>query len=150
MSAKSDGSTANASSRLTVANSRMSPLCIQSQPPCRNGWQLVCWIAPPVEARMCANTSCDSRWRARSLRLRSFQAGSTLWNTPGVSPTPYQPRPNPSPFVVVAPSCEWRLWSISEWAGRSSRSSSRTGDPEYASQRHMISPFSIDPEAQDD
>jgi hypothetical protein len=60
-------------------------------------------MAPPVEARMCANTSGETRCRARSFRLRSFQAGSTLWKTPGVSPTPYQPIPNPSPFVVVAP-----------------------------------------------
>jgi hypothetical protein len=44
-------------------------------------------------------------------------AGSTLWKTPGVSPTPYQPLPKPSPFVVSAPSCEWRLWSISECFG---------------------------------
>jgi hypothetical protein len=29
----------------------------------------------------------------------------------------YQPTPKPSPFVVSAPSREWRLWSISEWSG---------------------------------
>ena len=52
-----------------------------------------------------------------SRRLRSFQAGSVPWKTPGVSAAPYQPTPNPSPFVVVAPSRECRLWSISEWAG---------------------------------
>ena len=40
-----------------------------------------------------------------------------LWKTAGVSPTPYQPTPNPSPFVVVAPSRECRLWSISEYLG---------------------------------
>ena len=54
---------------------------------------------------------------ASSRRLRSFQAGSTLRKTPGASPAPYQPSPKPSPFVVVAPSCEWRLWSISECFG---------------------------------
>ena len=90
---------------------------------------------------MCANTSGERRWRARSFRLRSFQAGSTLWNTPGVSPTPYQPSPNPSPFVVSAPSRECRLWSTSECLGLSRNSSIKTGDPEYASQRHMVAPF---------
>ena len=34
------------------------------------------------------------------------------------SPSPYQPTPKPSPFVVVAPSRECRLWSISECFGR--------------------------------
>ena len=29
----------------------------------------------------------------------------------------YQPIPNPSPFVVSAPSLECKLWSISEWTG---------------------------------
>ena len=28
---------------------------------------------------------------------------------PGVSLSPYQPTPKPSPFVVSAPSFEWRL-----------------------------------------
>ncbi len=108
----------------------MKPLCIQSHFPYLNGWQLVCWIAPPVEARMWAKTSGETRWRARSFRLRSFQAGSMLWNTPGVSPTPYQPSPKPSPFVVSAPSVEWRLWSMRECLGLRSSSSSSTGDPE--------------------
>jgi hypothetical protein len=53
---------------------------------------------------MCANTSGDRICADRSRRFRSFQAGSTLWKTPGVSPTPYQPMPNPSPLVVSAPS----------------------------------------------
>jgi len=61
-----------------VGKSRINPLCIHSQEPCRNGWQLVCWTAPPVEARMWANTTGDTRWRDSSLRLRSFQAGSVL------------------------------------------------------------------------
>jgi hypothetical protein len=47
--------------------------------------------------------------RRQLAQLRSFQAGSMLWKPPGVSPTPYQPIPNPSPFVVSAPSLEWRL-----------------------------------------
>ena len=54
---------------------------------------------------MCANTIGDDEVRRESSRrFRSFQAGSTLWKTPGVSPTPYQPIPKPSPFVVSAPS----------------------------------------------
>ena len=56
-------------------------------------------------------------WAASSWRLRSFQAGSTEWKTPGVSAVPYQPIPNPSPLVVSAPSVEWRLCAISECAG---------------------------------
>ena len=52
-----------------------------------------------------------------SRKLRSFHAGSVLWKTAGIPPSPYQPTPKPSPFVVVAPSRECRLWSIREWAG---------------------------------
>ena len=115
------GATAKARSRFTAANSRMTPLCIHNHRPCRKGWQFVCWIAVPVEARMWAKTSGDSRWHDRSFRFRSLQAGSTLRKSAGVSAVPYQPIPNPSPFVVVAPSCEWRLWSISEWAGLNSK-----------------------------
>src|SRR5215217_4140063 len=81
---------------------------------------------------MCAKTSGETTWPASSRRLRSFQAGSMLWKTPGVSPRPYQ-----SPFVVSAPSRECRLWSISECFGLKSSSSRSTGEPEYASQRHM-------------
>ncbi len=66
---------------------------------------------------MCAKTSPDERWPESSCRLRSFQAGSMLWKTAGVSWAPYQPTPNPSPLVSVAPSCEWRLWTISEFFG---------------------------------
>ena len=57
---------------------------------------------------MCRESSC---------RFRSFHAGSMLWKTPGWSPTPYQPMPNPSPFVASAPIVEWRLCAISEWSG---------------------------------
>jgi hypothetical protein len=56
---------------------------------------------------------------------------------PGVSPTPYQPIPNPSPFVVSAPSFAWRLWSIRECFGLRISSSIAMGEPEYASQRHI-------------
>jgi hypothetical protein len=45
------------------------------------------------------------------------EAGSMLLKTAGVLLSPYQPTPKPSPFVVSAPSFEWRLWSMSEWAG---------------------------------
>ena len=54
-------------------------------------------------------------WPASSRRLSSFQAGSVLWKTPGVSGAPYQPTPNPSPLVGSAPSFEDRLWSTSEF-----------------------------------
>jgi hypothetical protein len=42
----------------------------------------------------------------------------------------YQPTPNPSPLVVVAPSCECRLWSTSDRSGLTRNSSRRIGDPE--------------------
>ena len=96
----------------------MKPLCIQSQFWYRKGWQFVCWIALPVEARMWAKTRCEEMWPASSRRFRSFQAGSTLWKTAGRgAPSLYQPMPKPSPFVVSAPRREWRLWSINEWVG---------------------------------
>ncbi len=79
---------------------------------------------------MWAKISGEEMWAAMSRRLRSFQAGSVPWNTPGVSGAPYQPTPKPSPFRVVAPSRECLLWSISEWTGLTSSSSSNTGEPE--------------------
>src|SRR3954467_9081073 len=85
---------------------------------------------------MCASTRCEVIWPASSWRLRSFQAGSMLRNTPGVSRSPYHPTPKPSPFVVSAPSCKCRLCTTSEFLGLYSSSSMRTGAPEYASQRH--------------
>ena len=110
---------------------------MNSQLPWRNGWQFVCWTGEPVDARMWASTRGDLICPASSRRLRSFHAGSVLRNTPGVSPVPYHPTPKPSPFVVSAPSCECRLCTTSEFFGLYSRSSSSTGAPEYASQRHM-------------
>ena len=57
----------------------MTPLCIHSQRPWRNGWQFVCCTAEPVEARMWAKTRPADAWAESSWRLRSFQAGSALW-----------------------------------------------------------------------
>ncbi len=74
----SESSTASRSSRLTLANSRIRPLCIHSQLPWRNGCVFVSWIAVPVEARMCAKKSGDEIPAASSRRLRSFQAGCVL------------------------------------------------------------------------
>src|SRR4029453_9024716 len=45
--------------------------------------------------------------------------------------------PKPSPLVSSAPSRECRLWTISEFCRPYRSSSSRTGEPEYASQRHI-------------
>ena len=104
ISGKSEGSTAMANSRFTAGKSQMSPLCIHSQLPWRNGWQLVCWTAEPVEARMCAKTRRADAWADSSRRLRSFQTGSVLWYTPGFGADPYQPTPKPSPLVVSTPS----------------------------------------------
>ena len=122
--------------------SRITPLCIHSQRPWRNGWQFVCWTGLPLDARMWAKTMCERTCRASSRRLRSFQAGSMLWKTPGVRVWSYQPTPKPSPFVVSAPIVECRLWSMSECFGLYRSISIRTGEPEYASQRHMLSPRS--------
>src|SRR5215207_6246719 len=87
-----ESSTASASSRLTRPKSFTNPLWTHSQRPWRKGWQLVCWTAVPVEARMCARKMGDSTWLATSRRLRSFHAGSMLWKTAGVWVfAPYQP-----------------------------------------------------------
>src|SRR4051794_31324215 len=81
--------------------------------------------------------SGDSMCAARCLRFASDQAGATLRNTPGPSPTPYQPTPKPSPLVGSAPSRECRLWSmIPCWVLKSS-SSRTSGCPNQAIQRHM-------------
>ena len=47
--------------------------------------------------------SGELMWPASSRRFWSFQAGSVLWKTPGVSGAPYQPTPNPSPLVGLGP-----------------------------------------------
>ena len=122
----------------------MSPLCIHSQLPWRNGWQFVCWIAEPVEARMCAKTRPADAWPESSRRLRSFQAGSVLRNNPGYGADPYQPTPNPSPLVVSTPRRECLLCITSEFAGLYKISSSLTAEPEYASQRHMTPSSTLD------
>src|SRR6187431_2509357 len=86
---------------------------------------------------MCAKKSGEETPAASSRRLRSFQAGWVLRYSRGVPVSSYQPTPKPSPFVVVAPRREWRLWSISERSRLTSSSSRRIGEPEYASQRHI-------------
>ena len=72
---------------------------MNSQRSWRKGWQLVCCTALPIAARMWVKNSGELMWPASSRRLLSFHAGSMLWKTPGVSGAPYQPTPNPSPFV---------------------------------------------------
>jgi len=37
-----------------VAKPSLNPLCMNSQWSWRNGWQLVCWTAGPIAARVCA------------------------------------------------------------------------------------------------
>jgi hypothetical protein len=108
----------------------MTPLCIHNQLPWRNGWQLVCWTADPVVARMWAKTRREVARIDSSRRLRSFQAGSVLVKTPGRSVRPYHPTPNPSPLVVSTPSCECLLCTTSEFLGLNNRSSRQTGEPE--------------------
>ena len=111
----SDSSTASARSRFTRAEVVHEAVVDPEPLPWRNGWQLVCWTAVPVEARMWARKRGDSTWPATSRRLRSFQAGSMLRKRAGVSVSwPYQPTPKPSPLVVSTPRRAWRLWSIRE------------------------------------
>ncbi len=66
---------------------------------------------------MWANTRPAAAWAHSSRRLRSFQAGSVLRNSPGVSDRPYQPTPKPSPLVVVAPISECLLCATREFFG---------------------------------
>ena len=56
----------------------MTPLCTNSQRPCRNGWQFVSWIAVPVVARTWARKSGDSMWPAMCRRFASPHAGEML------------------------------------------------------------------------
>src|SRR5215217_4520961 len=56
---------------------------------------------------------------------------------PGVSRAPYQPMPKPSPLVVSTPNRECLLCTTSEFSDLKSNSSRSTGEPEYASQRHI-------------
>ena len=112
-------------------------MCIHSQRPCRNGWQLERCTGVPVDARMWANSSGVVIRPAISRRFLSFHAGSTLLKTAGSAPSPYQPIPNPSPLVVVTPRRECRLWSMIEWTGRNNSSWARIGSPEYAIHLHM-------------
>ena len=88
---------------------------MNSQRPCRKGWQLVCCTALPIAARMWVKNSGELMCPASSSRFWSFQAGSVLWKSPGVSGAPYQPTPKPSPLVGSAPSLELRLWPTSEF-----------------------------------
>ena len=113
----SEGSTAITRSRLILAKSLMQPLCMNNHRRWRYGWQLVCCTGDPIAARMWAKNSGDRTWAVISLRFWSFHAGSMLRNTAGVGSLLYQPIPTPSPLVGSAPSCELRLWSISEWLG---------------------------------
>ena len=104
---------------------------MKSQRPWRNGCVFVSCTAVPVEARMCEKNRGDDTWDASSRRFRSFHAGWTLRYSAGSGRTPsYQPTPKPSPFVVVAPSREWRLWSISEYFRWTMSASSGIGSPE--------------------
>ena len=78
MFAKSSGFTSSISSRRISCKPAITPLWTISQRPCRNGWQLVCWIAVPVVARTCAMNNGDSMCAANSRRFASPQAGATF------------------------------------------------------------------------
>ena len=71
---------------LDASGSRGSRRCA-SRASCRGGTGGSWSPGPrvPVEARMWAKMSGEEMWAAMSRRLRSFQAGSVPWNTPGVS-----------------------------------------------------------------
>jgi hypothetical protein len=55
------GSMASMSSRFTRWKSAISPLCIHSHFPYRNGWQFVCCTGEPEDARMWASTIPELR-----------------------------------------------------------------------------------------
>src|SRR3954465_5469705 len=149
---KSSGSTARTRSRFSWWKSLIAPLCTQSQRSWRKGWQFVCCTAVPVLALMWAMKRPEDVERASSRRLTSFHAGPTSRKSTGMPvprvagrpvaapSTPYQPTPNPSPFVVSTPIRECRLWSMRECSRLYNSSSSRIGVPEYASHRHIATP----------
>ena len=96
----------------------MTPLCIHSQRPWRKGWQFVCCTGEPDEARMCAKTSRELDVRREIAQVPVVPGRLDAVERRRASRSaPYQPMPKPSPFVVSAPSVEWRLWSISECCG---------------------------------
>src|SRR3954464_10803793 len=77
-------------------------------------------------------------WAAISRRFVSDYAGVIDLYTPGPSPSPYHPSPKPSPFVVSAPIFECSDWSTSPCCVLNSSSSTSTGCPDHAIQRHMF------------
>ena len=79
----SAGSTAISRSRRTSPKSASDPLCIHSQRPWRNGWQLLRCTGVPLEARTCANSSGVRMCAAISRRFSSFQAGWVPLNSAG-------------------------------------------------------------------
>ena len=108
----------------------MKPLCTNSHFPCLNGWQLVCCTGiPALAARTCARNRGERICALSSRRFWSPQAGSELRNRPGVSLSPYQPRPNPSALAMPASGPLRRLCSISDRRGSYSSSSGRIGSP---------------------
>ena len=135
--AKRSGAIASARSRRRSGKSPTTPLCTKSQRPWRKGWQFVsCTAVPGRRAHVGEDERRrDVRGQRAQVRVPPGRA-TTLWNTPGSTPVPYHPTPKPSPFVVSAPIRECRLWSTSPCSGLNSRSSSSTGCPDHAIQRH--------------
>ena len=80
---------------------------MKSQRPCAKGWQLARVVAPPVEARTWAKNRRARTCSQRLFRFSSDQAGRTSRNSPGSSRSPYQPRPQPSPWAPVFASAAW-------------------------------------------
>ena len=99
----------------------------------RNGWQLVCWIGGPAAARTWLKNNGDSIAWVSSRRFWSFHAGSMLRKSPGTVPgsgsAGYQPKPNPSPLTVSAPSGESSDCATSECWGSKISFDGRSGSP---------------------
>jgi hypothetical protein len=69
--------------------------------PKAKGWQFARVEAVPVEARTWAKNRGERTWAESDFRFSSTRPGRMSRNRPGSGRSPYQPRPNPSPFVPV-------------------------------------------------
>ena len=106
-----------ARSRFIVGKPASTPLCIHSQLLVAERVAVGLLDGRAGGGADVGEDPAGCAWAHSSRRLRSFQAGSVLRNSPGVSQAPYQPTPNPSPLVVVAPSCECLLCTTREFCG---------------------------------
>ena len=131
------GSTASIRSRRITSKPVDHPVVDEQPAPVAERMAVGLLHRVPVVARMCARNSGDSMWAARSRRLTSLQAGVTLRYRPGDRRRSRTSRARSRRrWWSPRPSAAWRLWSIKPWSVLKSSSSTTSGWPKYAFQRH--------------